>query len=393
MAAPGEADLVAVLLPATQVARVAPALWGDGAAILPLDPAAPPGVVDGAIAALRPTHLLDADGRRTLADGVPVGDDVAAVVATSGTGGTWGAKAAELTRTGMEEGARAYCGALGATSADRWLGCLAMHHVAGLAVLPRSLVTGIPATIHDGFDLDAVSRSPRVDGTTIVLLVPTMLRRLLDAGAPLHEFRLVLVGAGPLPDDLRERAADAGARTVNTYGMTEAWGGVAFDGVAIPGVEIRLADGGEILVRGPNIMKGYRLRPDLTAAVFDADGWYRTGDVGEWDGGILRVVDRRADLVKTGGVSVAPSVVEHVLGRHPGVADVAVVGAPDPEWGERVVACVVARDPGKPPSLADLRAFARDRLPASHLPREVRLVAAVPRSASGKARRAALRAD
>ena len=399
-------DLVATRLRPTDLAEAAPRLWDEGHAVLPLDPGAPPTVIRQITAALRPTHILDADGLQSLPDGVPVDDDVVAVVATSGTTGSeravgdseaeaagdWTGKGVELTRSGMEDGARAYCEALGADSSDRWLGCLPMHHVAGLAVIPRSRFTGIPLTVLDRFDIGAVARAPSIHGASLVLLVPTMLHRLLDAGAALREYRWVLVGAGPLPAALRTRCADEQVRVLNTYGMTEAWGGVAFDGVPIGGIDVTVAADGEILVRGPLLMKGYRLRPDLTAAAFDDDGWYHTGDIGELNGGRLTVTDRRVDIVKSGGVSVSPTAVEHVLAQHSGVKDVVVVGRDDPEWGERVVACVVPVDPASPPTLDDLRAFARDHLTASHLPREVQIVAEIPRSASGKAQRRAIRA-
>jgi acyl-CoA synthetase (AMP-forming)/AMP-acid ligase II len=157
-------------------------------------------------------------------------------------------------------------------------------------------------------------------------------------------------------------------------------------------VAVAVDPDGEILVRSPTIMRGYRLAPDETAAAFTAAGWFRTGDAGTLDGdGRLRVVDRLRDLVITGGVNVGPSEVEAVLAAHPGVADVCVTGAPDPEWGERVVANVVPADPGAPPSLAELRAFAADRLSAAKLPREVVLIAAVPRSPGGKPLRRLLR--
>jgi O-succinylbenzoic acid--CoA ligase len=379
---PGEAPLVATLLRARELAAALPGMWEDGEAVLPLDPASPAAVTARLISTLRPTHLVDRDGRRALAHGVPVDDDIVAVVATSGTTGE--PKGVELTRDGAVLGARAYAEGIGATTDDRWLGCLPLHHVAGLAVVPRSIYTGIPATVHDGFDADRVAGSPEREGTTIVLVVGTMLRRLLDAGAPLARFRTVLVGAGPLAPDLRERCDTLGVHAVNTYGMTEAWGGVAFDGVPIPGMELRVADDGEILVRGTLVMRGYRLRPDLTAEVLDADGWYRTGDVGAIVDGALVVTDRLRELVKSGGVTVSPTEVEQVLVRHGDVVDVCVVGVPDAEWGERVVAVVVPADAAAPPSLEALRAFARDHLAAAKLPREVRYVDTIPRSASGK---------
>jgi acyl-CoA synthetase (AMP-forming)/AMP-acid ligase II len=141
-------------------------------------------------------------------------------------------------------------------------------------------------------------------------------------------------------------------------------------------------------VRGPVVMRGYRLRPANTAAALSSDGWLRTGDVGaRAEDGTLRVVDRGRDLVVTGGVSVSPTEVEGVLHRHPGVADVAVGGAPDAEWGERVVAHVVATDPSAPPTLAELRAFAAGHLSSAKLPRQVVLVDSIPRTPGGKIRR------
>jgi len=140
-------------------------------------------------------------------------------------------------------------------------------------------------------------------------------------------------------------------------------------------------------------MRGYRRDPEATARAFTADGWLRTGDVGRLDdAGRLRVVDRLRDLIISGGVNVSPVAVEQVLAGHPGVADVAVVGAPDPEWGERVVAYVAPVDPGAPPTDEDLCAFARNHLPAAHLPREVVVTTAVPRSPGGKILRRELRA-
>jgi O-succinylbenzoic acid--CoA ligase len=220
-----------------------------------------------------------------------------------------------------------------------------------------------------------------------------MLRRLLDAdpGAAAG-FAHILLGGGPIDPALLERARAAGVTVSTTYGMTETWGGIAHNGHPLPGVELRLElaageDVGEILVRAPMLMRGYRLWPDGTAAAIDADGWYRTGDLGRFDptaGGRLRVVDRLGDVVNTGGIKVSPTEVERVLAGHPAVADVCVAGRPDPDWGERVVAFVVPAEVAEPPALADLRAHAREYLTAAKLPREVVVVDAIPRTAGGK---------
>jgi len=216
---------------------------------------------------------------------------------------------------------------------------------------------------------------------------------LLDAGAPLHQFRRVIIGGAPLPDALRARAEAAGVAIVDAYGLSETWGGFALDGVTIAGVECRLdSESAEILVRGAPVMRGYRLDPLRSADVFEAGGWLRTGDIGELDAGNrLRVIDRAKDLVISGGVNVSPTQVENVLATHPDVGDVCVIGVPDDEWGERVVAFVVVA-PGCPaPDLEALRAFAAHELAAPKLPRELRVVDAIPRSSGGKALRRLLR--
>ena len=180
----------------------------------------------------------------------------------------------------------------------------------------------------------------------------------------------------------------AGAPVVDAYGLSETGGGVVLDGWPIPGADVGLTADGEIRIRGPMVMRGYRDDPDATAAVLDPDGWLHTRDVGAFgEDGTLRLVDRRRDLVITGGVNVSPTTVEHVLGDHPDVADVCVAGAPDERWGERVVAFVVAHAGAPAPSVEELRAFGRGRLRAVELPRQVVVVDSIPRSAGGKVQR------
>jgi O-succinylbenzoic acid--CoA ligase len=383
-----ERPLVATLLDNPGIAGAAIRAWDAGEAILPLPVSAPRAEFDALLARARPTHLIDAQGRHRLDAGVPVAAGTAAVIATSGTTGT--PKLVELTRAGLDVMARGYTRALDAAASDCWLACLPLHHVASLAIVARAYGTGIPFVVHEMFDLERVARSHAADGATMVSLVPTVLARLLDAGAPLGEFRCIIVGGAVLPPGLRARAEAAGARIADAYGLSETWGGCAIDGVANDGVELALAGDGEILVRGAPVMRGYRFAPEATAEVLDADGWLHTGDVGRITGARVEVVDRKKDLVISGGVNVSPTEVEQVLAEHPLVADVCVLGETDEEWGERVVAVVVPADRGEPPTLASLREFGRERLAAAKLPRELRLVAVIPRSASGKALRRAL---
>jgi O-succinylbenzoic acid--CoA ligase len=386
-----ETEVVAVIAAGRSLAEAAVAAWDAGEAILPINPAAPRAERDRLLAALRPTHVVDADGRGANPGGIPAPADTAAIVVTSGTTGE--PKGVELTRTGMRVMGRGYSAGLDADASDRWLTCLPLHHVASLGALARAYVTRASWVAHERFDIDRVARAPRDDGTTIVSLVPTTLLRLLDADAPLHEFRRVIIGGAPLPGALRARAEQAGVVIADAYGLSETWGGFALDGVAIAGIDFRLdPEGGEILVHGAPVMRGYRLDPERSAEVLDGGGWLRTGDIGEVDErGRLRVIDRAKDLVITGGVNVSPTEVENVLVTHPNVEDVCVIGVPDPEWGERVVAFVVAAPSSAAPTLNALRAFASEQLAASKLPRELRVVDAIPRSGGGKALRSFLR--
>jgi len=382
-----ETDVVAVVAAGPRLADAALRCWDDGRAILPVNPAFTGPEIATLLDRLRPTHV---DGA-PFPGGVPAPAGTAAIVVTSGTEGR--PKGVELTDAGMQVMAQGYSAGLDAGPADRWLACLPLHHVASLGALARSYVTGVPCTVHETFDLERVARSPRAEGTTIVSLVPTTIRRLLDTGAPLHEFRRVISGGAPCPPALRARAEEQGVGIVDAYGLSETWGGFALDGVPIAGAEVRLGDEGhEILVRGPMVMRGYRLDLERTATVLDDDGWFHTGDVGAIDdGGRVRVVDRLKDLVITGGVNVSPTEVEGVLAHHPDVHDVCVVGVPDDEWGELVVAYVVPRPGRRAPSVDELRAFARERLSGPKLPRAARAVETIPRTASGKPLRRLLR--
>ena len=341
------------------------AAWDAGDAVLVLDPRAPDAEVEGIVRRMQP--------------GACVHPEVAALVVTSGTSGT--PKGVELTWDGLAASAAAIWDALQVGAGDRWLACLPLHYVAVLAVLGRAWAMGTPGTVLGGFDVATVAAAD----ATLVSLVPTMIRRLRDAGAETTtRFRRILLGGGPV--------RESGPNIVATYGLTETWGGIVHDGYPLAGVELSVGDDDEILVRSPTVMRGYRTAPEETAAAFAAGGWLRTGDAGAIDaGGRLRVVDRLRDLVITGGVNVSPSEVEAVLARHPAVADVCVVGAPDPEWGERVVAHVVARDPASLPALAELRTFAAGELSAAKLPRQLVLTDRIPRTAGGKPLRRLLR--
>ena len=387
MPAADECELEAVIGRGQEVANAAIAAWNAGRAILPINPDLTSSELDNLLQRMRPTVV---NGERR-PDGEPVPTGTAAVLVTSGTAGA--PKGVELTTAGMEVMGRGYSGGLDAGPTDRWLACLPLHHVASLAVVARAYVTGVPYVVHDAFDVQRVANAPRAEGASIVSLVPTTLRRLLDASAPLHEFRRVIVGGAPCPQGLRARAEAADVVLVDAYGLSETWGGFALNGVPIAGAEARLRDGnGEVLVRGAMVMRRYRRDPTRTAEVLDADGWLHTGDIGRIDDdGRIEIVDRLRDVVITGGINVSPTEVEAVLIEHDRVTDVCVIGVADEEWGERVVAVVVPTANGSPPTLDEIREFAGARLSAPKLPREIKLVQQIPRSNSGKPLRRVLR--
>jgi O-succinylbenzoic acid--CoA ligase len=396
--------LLAVALPRPAAAEAVVRAWEAGEAVLPLDPDAPGPELASVLAAARPTHLLDADGRSRLRDGRPAAAGTAAVVASSGTGGR--PKAVELDAAAIRAAAHAVSSALAAGPGDRWLCCLPLHGVAGLAIVARAWHGGLPLEVHERFDPHRVARA--AGRATLVSLVPAMLPRLRAAGADLGRFRRVLLGGGPLP-----AAAEGGL--VRTYGLTETFGGVVHDGHPLDGVQLRVArgggsggltpspppdggsgglpgsppvdrggDGGEVLVRGPMLFRRYRGDPARTAAAL-REGWLHTGDLGRLEpDGRLVVLGRGDDLIVSGGVNVHPVEVEAVLAAHPAVAEVGVRGLPDPEWGQRVAAFAVPADPADPPTLAELRAFALERLPAAKAPRQLVLLPALPRGPSGK---------
>jgi malonyl-CoA/methylmalonyl-CoA synthetase len=298
------------------------------------------------------------------------------------------------------------------TADDRLVLALPLFHVHGLGVgLHGTLLAGASAVILPRFDVDAVLDAVAANEASLMYGVPTMWvrfaasRRLAELGA----LRLCVSGSAPLdPATFAALAAGIGSPVLERYGMTETGMLVSnpYDGerragsvgLALPGVEVRLdaregggAPAGEIMVRGPNVFGGYLGgaagggAPDATADAFAPDGWFRTGDLGRADpDGYLRIVGRSKELIITGGYNVYPRDVEEVLGRHPGVAEVAVVGRRDPQWGERVVACVVATGPAGAGDAEAILAWAADHLAPYQRPRELRFVDELPRNALGK---------
>lgn len=334
--------------------------WDDGDAVLPVDPRLPAPAAQALVASLRA--------------GEPIDPGVALVVPTSGTTGH--PKGVELTHAQVAASAEATSTHLGIDpDRHRWLACLPLAHVGGLSVVTRAWHTGTGLVVHDGFDAGAVDDAARA-GCTHVSLVATALARI----DPTPWTRIVLGGAAPPPD--------RPANTVATYGLTETGSGVVYDGVPLPGVEVRVAGDGEILLRGPMIATTHR----DGSPVVDGDGWLRTGDLGRLGvDGRLEVHGRRGDMIISGGENVAPDPVEQRLRAHPAIADAAVVGRPHPEWGQRVVAVVELAEGAVEPSLGEIRDWVREALPAFAAPKELEVRPALPRTSLGKVRRVELR--
>jgi O-succinylbenzoic acid--CoA ligase len=330
---------------------------------------------------------------------------IRSIIYTSGTTGR--PKGAMLTSGNFWWSAVGSALNLGNRTDDCWLVCLPLFHVGGLSILLRSVIYGIPALLQPGFAAEAVNRAIDEAGVTIVSVVATMLQRMLVArgGRPYPpSLRCLLLGGGPAPLPLLEAAAALDAPVFQTYGLTETASQVATlapedalrklgsAGKPLFPLELRV-DGarapeepGEIVVRGPSVMAGYLNQAGSMAA----DGWLHTGDLGYLDAeGYLYVLDRRDDLIVSGGENIYPAEVEAVLLAHPDVAEAGVYGVPDKEWGQVAMAAVVPAAAARPNEDA-LVAYCRERLADYKVPRQIRFVEHLPKTGAGKIMRRAL---
>ena len=331
--------------------------------------------------------------RDAMRPGEPAEADTAVVIATSGSTGA--PKGVLLSARALVASAEATHARLGGPG--HWLLATPAHYIGGLQVLVRSLLAGTtPALLTgQGFRPDdfAAAAAHLEGGPRYTALVPTQLVRLLDDGgaglAAAKAFDAIVVGAAATSAALRERAADASVRIVPAYGMSETASGCVYDGFPLDGVRVDL-DGGRIRIAGDVLAHGYRLRPDLTAESFDG-GWFTTSDRGvRHDDGRIEVLGRADDMINTGGVKVSANAIERCLGAQPGVRDACVVGMPDPEWGEAVVALVVPE--GEPREADELRAAVRAELGAAATPKRVEYGTELPLRGPGKIDRAAVKA-
>ncbi|MFL5840514.1 MAG: AMP-binding protein [Thermoleophilaceae bacterium] len=372
-------DHIATTLAGVDFALLLHALPKLGAVLVPINTRLTDAERDAVLADAKPARTLDEGVRPRHEGDIPLRSeaDPADVFARIYTSGTTGApKPVELTYANFEASALANAENLGVEDDDRWLCCMPLFHVGGLSILTRSAINQTEAVIHERFDVQAVLHALEDEAITLVSLVATQLRRLLDAGleAP-PDLRAALVGGGPVPRDLVERADAVGVPVLPTYGLTETCSQI-WTGRPLPGVEMDTTPEGELLVRGPMVAPG----------AIAEDGWLHTGDRGSIDAeGTLTVEGRIADTIVTGGENVSAAEVEEALLSHPEVEDVAVVGRPDPEWGQAVTAFVVgAVDP------VELRAHAGKRIAGYKLPKAIHRIGEIPRNAAGKILRARL---
>ena len=340
---------------------------------------------------------------------------VQSIVFTSGSTGT--PKGVQISFSNHFWNATASAFRLGVGPEDRWLSCLPLYHVSGMAVVIRSCLYGTGIVLQRRFELEAFQRCLREEGVTQTSLVPTLLHRLLHS-SPATEWpgslRTVLLGGAAATPELLQAALEAGVPVTPSYGLTEtatqAATALPADVRRKPGsvgrpllfTELRIADAdgrplppgeiGEILVRGPQVTTAYYKNPGATAAAL-REGWLHTGDMGRLDSdGDLFVLQRRTDLIVSGGENIFPVEVEAVLREHPAVADVCVVGLPDAEWGQRCAAAVQLHA-GENVTRDALLAFSRARLAGYKQPsaEHIRFVDALPETASGKIARRAVR--
>ena len=298
---------------------------------------------------------------------------------------------------------------LGHSPEDRWLACLPLFHIGGLSILMRSVIYGIGVMVHKKFDPAMINQAIFEDKITIISVVAVMLQRMLDdldtnlASYP-STLRCVLLGGGPAPYPLLEACMLRNVPVVQTYGLTEACSQavtlsladamrkISSAGRPLPPVQLRImhndrpalpGETGEIFLKGPTITPGYIDRPEATSEAFQ-DGWFATGDIGYLDkDGYLYVLDRRADLIISGGENIYPAQIESVLQSHPAVEEAGVCGQADPQWGQVPIAFVVLKS-GRSVSVEELLSYTAQKLARYKQPRAIYYTEQLPHTSSGK---------
>lgn len=287
---------------------------------------------------------------------------------------------------------------LGLTEKDSWLCAVPIFHISGLSIMMRSVIYGIPVYLEEHFDEEKITQLLESGKVSTISVVTSMLERLLKIhGGSYHpNLQTVLLGGGPASKAVLEICKQRNIPLVQSFGMTEtasqivtlppkdALTKIGSSGKALFPAEVKIADDGEILLKGPSITPGYLHNETATKAAF-ADGWFKTGDIGYLDEeGFLFVLERRSDLIISGGENIYPTEIEHVIATYDAVKEVAVVGKPDDKWGSVPVAFIVAEQTFDE---AELRAICQTNLASFKIPKQITIVETLPKTASGKIQR------
>lgn len=390
-----------------QLANCRPTLAiGDGSAVDQLREALAigDGSAVGSSSVVAVDRLAEAGPTSGRPSHTPGPDDPVLLVYTSGTTGS--PKGAVHTHRSLRHTVENGVAAQDLTGEDVALIFLPLFHVGGLNIQVMPLLSvGGTVVLQPGFDPGAVLAAIETHRPTVSLFVPATIRATIGhpefTSADLSSLRGVMTGSSIVPDDLLRGFRSAGLEPGQVYGSTET-GPTAvvlrFDEAHHVGLAgrparhtgVRIAEDGELQVRGPHLFSHYWDNPGATEAAFDGD-WYRTGDLARYEGELIRIVGRIDEVIISGGENINPEEVESVLVEAPGVADVAVLARPDDRWGEVPVAVVVPD--GDPPTIDVLRSHGRDRLAGYKLPVDLVVVDAIPRTALGKIQRFALRSQ
>jgi o-succinylbenzoate---CoA ligase len=292
---------------------------------------------------------------------------------------------------------------------ELWLHVLPLHHIGGVSIITRALISGSGVFYQPDFDLNEISDLLRNNSSVVAAsLVPTQLRRLLQLeNIRVHNsFKAILLGGGPVPENLIKESREKSIPVIPSFGMTESTAqciampysmlhnGPAYScGKPLHGVEIQIRseiddNTAEVLwIKGPQVFDGY-LEKEFNTSAFDDDGWFNTGDFATIDDqGFVRIVMRRSDRIVSGGENINPIEIESLLQNYPGVSDVAVIGIPDSEWGQKTTVFLVQSIDSHIITIDDIRFFLKDKISTYKIPKELHLISEIPRTPAGKIKR------
>jgi O-succinylbenzoic acid--CoA ligase len=364
--------LVALDMPASvDLANHVRKAWDSGDAVFPIDQRLPQSAKQSLITQFKPSVVIDETGNSVeLPNSEPTTHKDALVIATSGSTGA--PKGVVHTHESIRALLNMSQSRLQTDSSTHWLLCLPVSHVAGFSILARSILLGNPISILSKFNENEVLNAARA-GATHVSLVPAAMQRI-DPSV----FNTILLGGAAAPPNLPNNV-------VTTYGMTETFGGIAYNGHPLDGVEVRTVNE-SIELKSPSLFRTYRGQ-DAERPTGD---WYETGDIGAFSNNQIRVFGRKDDMIITGGENVWPLVVEKVVATLPGVEQVVVGGIEDAQWGQRVVAWIVSSS-DVAPTLENIREHVKTQLPSFCAPSELRVVKEIPMTSLGKVDHQALK--